>query len=185
MSKEEVNRRINSRAKIIQTALALFSKQGFEKTSIREIAKAANISLGLLYNYFDSKEGLLKAIVLDGMRDIHQSFKFKAEEPHKLEAFIIRIFSIIKKKKKHWRLLHSIRMQEHLTVLVEQEIEEVNNYFIAELSLILQELHYRQPMQEAVLLFATIDGIAHHYLTSSRYPIEKITQLLLTKYQKT
>lgn len=178
-----LKKRLNSRGKIIHAALELFSDQGFEKTSIREIAKAADISLGLLYNYFESKEALLKAIVLEGIRDIQLSFDFRPEEPNKLEALIKNIFAILKKKKKHWRLLHSIRMQQHLMEKLSREMEEVNNYIIAELSLILQELHYQQPMQEAVLLFATIDGIANHYLTNSRYPVEKITQLLITKYK--
>lgn len=179
-----LNKRANSKEKIIYTALELFSNHGFEKTSIREIARAADISLGLLYNYFESKEALLKAIVLDGISDIQRSFDFEPEEQNKLEALINKIFAILKKKKKHWRLLHSIRMQKHLTDKLSQEIEEVNNYIIAELSLILQELHYQQPMQEAVLLFATIDGIANHYLINSHYPIEKITHLLIAKYKK-
>lgn len=182
---EENNKRTNSRERIIKTALELFSKQGFEKTSIREIAKAADISLGLLYNYFDSKNTLLKAIMIDGIKDMHQFFEFKPEESNKLEVLIIKIFTNVKKKKKHWRLLHSIRMQKHLTELLAEEMEEMNNYIIAELSLILQELRYQQPMQEAVLLFATIDGIVNHYLVNERFPIEKIAYLLLAKYQKT
>lgn len=179
-----LNKGLNSREKILHTALELFSNHGFEKTSIREIAKAADISLGLLYNYFESKEALLKAIVLNGIQDIQQSFDFRPEESNKPEALLKNIFTILKKKKKHWRLLHSIRMQQHLMEKLSREMEEVNNYIIAELSLILQELHYQQPMQEAVLLFATIDGIANHYLTNSRYPIEKITHLLIAKYQR-
>lgn len=181
---QEINKRANSREKIVQTALELFSSQGFEKTSIREIARSADISLGLLYNYFESKESLLRAIVMDGIRDVHQFFEFNPEEHNKLEALISKIFINVKKKKKHWRLLHNIRMQKHLTELLAEELEEVNNYIIAELSLILQELRYQQPMQEAVLLFATIDGITNHYLTNNRYPIEKIMRLLFAKYQK-
>ena len=47
---------------IIQTALACFVTKGFHQTSIRDIATKADISLGNLYNYFNSKESLILEI---------------------------------------------------------------------------------------------------------------------------
>ncbi len=184
MIDQVITTRTNSKEKILQTALELFSRNGFEKTSIREIARVADISLGLLYNYYDSKEALLKAIVRDGITDIQQAFLFESNEANKLDTLIRKIFAVLKKKKKHWRLLHSLRMQEHLLEKLAPELEEMNNTMIAELALILQEHREPQPMQEAVLLCATIDGIAHHYLTNEKYPIEKITRLLVSKYRR-
>ncbi len=48
---------------IIDAALKLFSKKGFHNTTIPDIAKALNISVGSLYNYFSSKEVLAKDIM--------------------------------------------------------------------------------------------------------------------------
>ena len=48
---------------IIQTALKLFSSKGFHKTTIPDIAKALNMSVGNLYNYFESKDILAKEII--------------------------------------------------------------------------------------------------------------------------
>lgn len=48
---------------IIQTALQLFSVQGFHKTTIPDIAKSLKMSVGNLYNYFSSKDVLAKEII--------------------------------------------------------------------------------------------------------------------------
>ncbi len=51
-----------TRAHILDTALSLFAAQGYEPTTMREIAKAATCSLGLTYRYFSCKEDLVLAL---------------------------------------------------------------------------------------------------------------------------
>jgi AcrR family transcriptional regulator len=51
-----------TRGRILDAALALFTKQGFASTTLRDIAGEANASLGLTYRYFKSKEELLGAL---------------------------------------------------------------------------------------------------------------------------
>ena len=58
MTKKELKREA-----IIQTALKLFSANGFHKTTIPDIAKALGMSVGNLYNYFESKDILAKEII--------------------------------------------------------------------------------------------------------------------------
>ena len=48
---------------IIQGALELFAKKGFYTTTIPDIAKSLNMSVGNLYNYFKSKDILAKEII--------------------------------------------------------------------------------------------------------------------------
>src|SRR4051812_12620422 len=47
-----------TRQRIIDTALQLFAAKGYEGTTMRDIAAAAECSLGLTYRYFASKEDL-------------------------------------------------------------------------------------------------------------------------------
>jgi len=51
------------RVSIIQTALELFSANGFHKTTIPDIAKKMHMSVGNIYNYFSSKDVLAKEII--------------------------------------------------------------------------------------------------------------------------
>ena len=48
---------------IMQTALRLFSANGFHKTTIPDIAKQIGMSVGNLYNYFASKDVLAQEII--------------------------------------------------------------------------------------------------------------------------
>jgi len=48
---------------ILDAARDLFSRQGYHKTTVPEIAKAAGASVGLIYYHFDSKADILVAIV--------------------------------------------------------------------------------------------------------------------------
>jgi AcrR family transcriptional regulator len=50
-----------SRALILNSALDLLHEHGYEKTTMREIAKRAGVSLGNAYHYFASKEQLIQA----------------------------------------------------------------------------------------------------------------------------
>ena len=52
---------IQSRQHILDTAIGLFGAQGYEKTTMREIAQAADCSTGLAYRYFSSKEDIVLA----------------------------------------------------------------------------------------------------------------------------
>ncbi len=50
-----------TRRKILKAASDLFASYGFEGTSVRQIAKGAEVSLGMIRHYFGSKEGLYRA----------------------------------------------------------------------------------------------------------------------------
>jgi len=50
-----------TRARILDAALDLFRRHGFEETTMRGIAAAAGLSLGSAYYYFQSKEDLVMA----------------------------------------------------------------------------------------------------------------------------
>ena len=53
----------STKQKILDAALELFSTQGFEATSIAQIAEAVGIRKASLYSHFASKQAILDAIV--------------------------------------------------------------------------------------------------------------------------
>jgi len=62
MTEERSSKSEATRERILETALALFATQGFANTTMREIAKEANCSLGLAYRYFDTKDAMVLAL---------------------------------------------------------------------------------------------------------------------------
>ncbi|MEL6341763.1 MAG: helix-turn-helix domain-containing protein [Myxococcota bacterium] len=67
--------RKQTRARLIQTALTLFARDGFTRTSIAAIARAAGLSKGLMYHYFSSKEELIRAVMQQRMHDMQEQTK--------------------------------------------------------------------------------------------------------------
>jgi AcrR family transcriptional regulator len=51
------------KASILKSARVLFNQNGIDETKIIEIAKIAEVSPVSIYNYFNSKEGLLRALI--------------------------------------------------------------------------------------------------------------------------
>lgn len=51
-----------SRQQIVSSAHRLFLEQGFHGTTMRQIAKAAGVALGSLYNHFADKDDLFRAV---------------------------------------------------------------------------------------------------------------------------
>ena len=56
-------KRENTKQKIIETALTLFSERGYDAVSVGEIAEAVGIKAPSLYNHYPSKQAIFDVIV--------------------------------------------------------------------------------------------------------------------------
>ncbi|MQA99208.1 MAG: TetR family transcriptional regulator [Actinobacteria bacterium] len=63
MTREPAPQRRDRREDILQASLHLFAERGFHGTSMRDIAREADITEGLIYHYFESKRDLFGAII--------------------------------------------------------------------------------------------------------------------------
>lgn len=69
------------RALIIDKAIELFAKKGYSDTKIGDIAKAADMSVGLMFHYFESKEKLFEEIVWYGANATNTPREMNFENP--------------------------------------------------------------------------------------------------------
>src|ERR1700753_66169 len=58
---EHAGRRGDTRARIQKIALELFAEQGYERTSLREIAERLGVTKAALYYHFKSKEDIVRS----------------------------------------------------------------------------------------------------------------------------
>ena len=61
-------RSLENRVQLKIAALALFGEKGFERTSVEEIARRANLAVGGFYLHYRSKRQLLLALMDDLLR---------------------------------------------------------------------------------------------------------------------
>ena len=57
--KPEQKRAVETREKLLATAIAILNRDGFSKLTTRRLAKEAGISVGVIYDYFPSKQALV------------------------------------------------------------------------------------------------------------------------------
>ena len=70
-TKEEAAR---TRAQIMSSALSLFVKKGYERTTFTDIAARLNLTKGAVYWHFESKEALLLALIDDMFASFERQF---------------------------------------------------------------------------------------------------------------
>ncbi|MGW5651217.1 TetR/AcrR family transcriptional regulator [Streptomyces humi] len=79
-------RRGNTRQRIQDVALELFAEQGYEKTSLREIAERLDVTKAALYYHFKTKEEILVSVFEDLTRPIGDLIEWGKGQPHTLET---------------------------------------------------------------------------------------------------
>ncbi|GGT37721.1 TetR/AcrR family transcriptional regulator [Streptomyces purpureus] len=76
----------NTRQRIQDVALELFAEQGYEKTSLREIAERLEVTKAALYYHFKTKEDILVGLFHDLTRPMDELIAWAEEQPRTLET---------------------------------------------------------------------------------------------------
>lgn len=73
--------RHGTRARIQEVALDLFGEQGYEKTSLREIAERLGVTKAALYYHFKSKEDIIRSLFDDYAAEVDQLISWGGQQP--------------------------------------------------------------------------------------------------------
>lgn len=186
-TKEQFQGIREERKKQIQkAALEVFAKNGYHKASISQIAKEAKISKGLLYNYFENKEELLRQVMSDGIEYLLRSYQYQSEEKasDELRKMIQTSFDMMDEDHNHWRLYFSTMMQAEVQQLVMTELMETLMPVFENLARIFMELGFKEPMNEARIFGAILDGLGMNYLLDAEsFPKDYCVNRLCEIYQ--
>jgi AcrR family transcriptional regulator len=74
-------RRGDTRARIQQVALELFAEQGYERTSLREVAERLGVTKAARYYHFHSKEEIVRSFTEDYFARIDALIAWGSEQP--------------------------------------------------------------------------------------------------------
>jgi len=161
--------------------------EGYYPTSISKIAEKAGISKGLMYNYFESKEDLILAVIGKGIRELtehldpdHDGFLTSEE----FELFINGNFRILQENLDYWKLYFSTMMQPPVYKLVKAKYL----HFLPPLQQIVEGYFERKgvndPQLEAVFFDSLIDGIFLNYVMSpENFPLDKMKSLIINRFK--
>ena len=99
---------------IFNTALELFATDGVDATSTSKIAKVAGVSEGLIFRHFTNKEGLLQAILTEGLNKAHEYFQLiqvEIDPKTRIRKALELPFNILPEEYNFWRLVYTLKWQ--------------------------------------------------------------------------
>ncbi len=96
----------DKKQRILKVITEEFANNGFEKTSVSQIAQKSGISVGSVYKYFDNKENMFSMVVQYGLSKLEEMLTqlSESDEDIAVKAEII-LREIIKFSKKHPELI--------------------------------------------------------------------------------
>jgi AcrR family transcriptional regulator len=179
--------RQQSRANIMEAALELFGTKGYSSTSISQIAKAAGVSKGLLYNYFDSKEDLLQQLVIQHVEENEAWWDAIMKQPisayEQVVAMVDKSIDLVRSDLHKWQLLTSLAFQPQVLQGIEHIIAEKQGKMIGETIALFGRLGMPNPEAETFFISAILDGMFLHYLNMpDQYPLELMRDYMLARY---
>lgn len=103
-----------TRKTILETARRLFAEKGFEGTRTRDIAEAAGIASGTLFNYFETKEAIVACLAAEAVTSVPG-----AGDAETLEEDLFALVAVGMRKLKPLR--------KHLPALLETSLSPLAN----------------------------------------------------------
>ena len=172
---------------IMKVALELFSSEGIN-TPISKIAKQAGISKGLMYNYFDSKNDLLREVALMGMTEIFDIFDPNHDgilTDEEYVFFIDEMFNKVTNNRTYWQLYFSMMVQPKVMELIKDDVMKIfmplmkiqMNYFASKGS--------KDPETDTMFFNAMMDGVVMNYVSNPTFfNLDKIKKLIIETFIK-
>ncbi len=99
---------VDTRTKILEAAFTVLSREGYENTSIKDIAEQAGVAQGLVHYHFKSKQQLVLAVLAEvcrvmkehsvegeaGARDAYNKFKALLRDSRATHALYIQLIAV-------------------------------------------------------------------------------------------
>ena len=177
--------RESRKQQIMDAALELFAQEGYASCSIAQLANHTGISKGLMYNYFESKEALLVAIIEDGISEFLDYFNPDhdgALTTEELTGFIRKVFSSIRENQQFWTLYINIVIQPRVKEFLDGEpFRNVMDQYGPMLMAYFKEMGFEDPALEMLTFSALIEGFG--VLMVYAYPSVELPDKLLQNYE--
>lgn len=148
-------KKVETKKKIIEVAYKMFDENGYENTSINDIAKESGLGVGTVYNYFPSKDNIFVETFEKKMqKTLDKDFiitKHSGKEVHEIINEYINNFDMGFKYMPKWLLLEVFRIvigsKKNMKTL--KRFAEMDFKFIDKIELILLELKNEGKLNES------------------------------------
>ena len=114
------------KAEILRISLELFIRKGYSNCKISDIAKEANMSMGLMFHYFESKEQLFNELLNMGINTSRVKIDDDIIDPiQKLTKVVQDYFNLISNNKVASNMYLLIKMATHTRNLSSELVTKI------------------------------------------------------------
>lgn len=173
------------RLRILRSAARVFRDAGFQTASMARVARAAGVSKGLPYHYFESKESLAAAVVAEHLEEVLAVLSGWPPGPPagRLRWFLRTALDDARARADSYRLFLSLALQPATRRLVMDEVaarrRELGRLDVTLRSLLV-DLGHPTPDTEALILRAAVDGLIQYLiLEPDRFPTDEAVERLM------
>ncbi|WP_262693132.1 TetR/AcrR family transcriptional regulator [Kordiimonas aquimaris] len=173
--------------KILNAAMELFAKNGYHNTSTSQIAKAAGVSKGLMYNYYSSKDALLLAIIEHasaGMFVIADTMSSSQPYEDTLRAFLHEYGQALKTHKSFFAFQLSLIVQPDLKAIIDTHLQKRVSHLLSATEAMFERTNAANPHMLARRFIAELDGTALQYLAVFKdFPLDEMLEQMFQSYK--
>lgn len=164
---------------IMAIALTLFANHGYDKTSIRDIAREADVNVAMVSYYFGSKDKLLEAIFTNHFQTIRATFKQILHQPDysaidKISKIIDMFIDLIADGQPFHRL-----MQRESSILKQGPLfDMINEMRVVNKRLLMKAIEKGQGLGlfrkdvDAFFMSSVLVGSVNQSMSNTRYELE-------------
>ena len=180
------------RAEILEAAMTVFAQKGFHRSKMEEVAVAAKIGKGTIYEYFESKHQLLQSLhgyMLAKLKEYYAAELHGIEEPPEI---IRRFLAAALVSFRQWEPFFYVfcdvwaeagRAEQQS--LLRMQLRDGYQSSIDDLTMVVQAgvaggfFHCEHPRLAAEHILACVDGLALHWLYDQEaFDLEEMTEAL-------
>lgn len=174
---------------LLSAARRLFARLGYHASSMQAIANEAQVSKGLAYHYFSSKEEILIMLVqerlkmwqplIEGLEDI-------AEAKKRLLFLVDFVLDELQTKPAELRFFNSLYLTQDGVSAIGKGMQKFAVHFerlFAQERRLFSDLGCEEPEREMIFFRSILQGICLEYLLGPDvYPLQEMKTLLLQRY---
>jgi len=161
----------SNRDKILAQAARLFSKKGFEGTSMRDVASAVKVTLPTIYHYFGNKRNLYdeaRISVFSARSDKHiQHLQTDAEAKVRIHDYLLALATDLMNDPLYYKLLHREMLEQDKSGLRRLSQESFKPGFDQMCEILKDMSVNRPPAKMTMTLYSLLFGL----ISTMRYGV--------------
>lgn len=177
---------MDKKEQLIEIATRLFSERGYENTPLSMVCETANVSKGLIFHHFKSKDGLLREIfkkTTNLIVEINKTQKTNQSPQERLLELLESFFSQLEADKLFFQFSLNMMVQPKTREVLNDLIKERSSFILDATQIIFNEIDLENSEIKSYMFIAELDGIALNYLgIYDDFPLKQIKKHIIKKY---